>query len=76
MAKVCHITSAHRADDTRIFRPAPQHALPVFKDASRYGETFPNAVRYCASTFFLPMHPYLTEIEQNRVITAVLEALT
>lgn len=56
-----------------IYYPTPQHALPVFKDAPRYGETFPNAVRYCASTFSLPMSPYLTEADQREVIGAVLE---
>lgn len=58
-----------------IYYPTPQHALPVFRDAPRYGEAFPNAVRYCASTFSLPMSPYLTEEDQRSVISAVLEAL-
>lgn len=58
-----------------IYYPTPQHALPVFRDAPLYGETFPNAVSYCARTFSLPMHPYLTEREQDEVIAAVLEAL-
>lgn len=58
-----------------IYYPTPQHALPVFRDAPLYGEEFPNAVSYCARTFSLPMHPYLTEAEQDEVIQAVLEAL-
>ena len=58
-----------------VYYPTPQHALPVFKDAPRYGEVFPNAADYCARTFSLPMHPYLTEDEQQSVIDAVLEAL-
>lgn len=58
-----------------IYYPTPQHALPVFRDAPAYGETFQNAMSYCARTFSLPMHPYLEEAEQREVISAVLEAL-
>lgn len=58
-----------------VYYPTPQHALPVFQNEPRYGETFPNANDYCARTFSLPMHPYLMEQEQQRVIDAVLEAL-
>lgn len=58
-----------------VYYPTPQHALPVFWDEPRYGETFQNAVGYCARTFSLPMHPYLEEAEQRTVIDAVLEVL-
>lgn len=58
-----------------IYYPTPQHALPVFRDEPRYGETFCNAEDYCARTFSLPMHPYLEEQEQESVIHAVLEVL-
>lgn len=58
-----------------VYYPTPQHALPVFKNEPVYGETFKNANDYCARTFSLPMHPYLTAEEQQLVIDAVLEAL-
>ena len=58
-----------------VYYPTPQHALPVFWDEPRYGETFQNADDYCARTFSLPMHPYLEEAEQRTVIDAVLEVL-
>lgn len=58
-----------------IYYPTPQHALPVFRQEPHYGETFVNANDYCARTFSLPMHPYLRETEQQRVIEAVLEVL-
>lgn len=58
-----------------IYYPKPQHALPVFRQEPRYGETFENANDYCARTLSLPMHPYLEEAEQQKVIDAVLEAL-
>lgn len=58
-----------------IYYPKPQHVLPVFKNEPQYGEEFRNANDYCARTFSLPMHPYLTEAEQAKVIAAVLEAV-
>lgn len=58
-----------------VYYPTPQHKLPVFQNEAFYGETFQNALDYCARTFSLPMHPYLTQEEQQRVIDAVLEAL-
>lgn len=58
-----------------VYYPTPQHALPVFQDEPRYGETFRNADDYCARTFSLPMYPYLEETEQRKIIRTVLEAL-
>ena len=58
-----------------IYYPTPQPALPVFKDEPTYGEAFKNANDYCSRTFSLPMHPYLSEEDQQLVIDAVLEAL-
>ena len=70
---VAHLTE--KSIPNMIYYLTPQHALPVFRDAPTYGETFRNANDYCARTFSLPMHPYLTEAEQVTVIRAVLEAL-
>lgn len=58
-----------------IYYPTPQHALPVFSQEPGYGETFANADDYCARTLSLPMHPYLSDEEQQQIIDAVLEAL-
>lgn len=58
-----------------VYYPTPQHALPVFREEPCYGETFKNANDYCARTFSLPMHPYLSEVEQQMVIDVVLEAV-
>jgi len=58
-----------------VYYPTPQHSLPVFKGEPAYGETFRNANDYCARTFSLPMHPYLTEEEQRGIIEAVLGAV-
>lgn len=59
-----------------IYYPKPQHALPVFLNEPRYGETFSCADDYCARTFSLPIHPYLDEVEQREIMEAVLEAVT
>lgn len=56
-----------------VYYPTPQHALPVFRNEPLYGEAFRNASNYCARTFSLPMHPYLEEPEQKKIIEAVLE---
>lgn len=66
---------AEKGIPTMIYYPTPQHALPVFRDAPFYGESFSNAVRYCARTFSLPMSAYLTAEDQQTVINTVLEAL-
>lgn len=68
---IAHLTE--KKIPNMVYYPTPQHALPVFRDEPRYGETFQNANDYCARTFSLPMHPYLTEDEQQTVIDAVLE---
>lgn len=70
---IAHLTE--RGIPNMVYYPTPQHALPVFREEPAYGETFRNAIDYCARTFSLPMHPYLTEAEQAEVIAAVLEAL-
>ncbi len=68
-----HLTA--RGIPNMVYYPKPQHALPVFRDEPSYGETFRSADDYCARTFSLPMHPYLTEAEQDEVIRAVWEAV-
>lgn len=68
---IAHLTE--KKIPNMVYYPTPQHALPVFREEPRYGETFRNANDYCARTFSLPMHPYLTEAEQQTVIDAVLE---
>ncbi|MEG0252337.1 MAG: DegT/DnrJ/EryC1/StrS family aminotransferase [Christensenellaceae bacterium] len=55
-----------------VYYPTPMHRLPVFAQTERYGETFENADAYCAKTFSLPMHPYLKECEQEKIISALL----
>ena len=70
---IAHLTE--KKIPNMVYYPTPQHALPVFQDEPHYSESFANADDYCARTFSLPMHPYLEEAEQRKVIDAVLEAL-
>lgn len=68
---VAHLTE--KKIPNMIYYPTPQHALPVFSEEPAYGEAFANANDYCARTLSLPMHPYLSEEEQQMIIDAVLE---
>ena len=70
---IAHLTE--KKIPNMIYYPTPQHALPVFSSEPGYGERFANADDYCARTLSLPMHPYLSEAEQQTIIDAVLEAL-
>lgn len=70
---IAHLNEKHIPN--MVYYPTPQHALPVFRDEPHYSEQFANANDYCARTFSLPMHPYLTAEEQQEIIDAVLEAL-
>lgn len=70
---IAHLTE--KQIPNMVYYPTPQHCLPVFENEPHYGESYPNALDYCARTFSLPMHPYLTAEEQQTVIDAVLEAL-
>lgn len=66
----------HRLDargiPNMVYYPTPQHRLPVFAGLPCYGERFEQAERYCAQTFSIPMHPYLTPEEQTNIINTVL----
>ena len=70
---IAHLTAKNIPN--MVYYPTPQHLLPVFRDEPHYAECFEHAMDYCARTFSLPMHPYLTVEEQQTVIDAVLEAL-
>lgn len=70
---VAHLTEKNIPN--MIYYPTPQHGLPVFCGEPTFGETYQNANDYCARTLSLPMHPYMSEAEQQQVIDAVLEAL-
>ena len=72
-AIIAHLTKA--GIPNMIYYPTPQHALPVFRREPQYQEAFQTAGDYCARTFSLPMHPYMTDEEQRRIIERTLDAL-
>lgn len=57
---------------TMVYYPYPQHVLNVFKGIPLYEEQFAVANDYCARTLSLPMHPYLEESIQDKIIKAVI----
>ena len=52
---------------TAIHYPKPLHKQPVFQDLGLGRESFPTAERLSAQVLSLPMHPYLTREQQERV---------
>ena len=57
------------------FRPI--HLMNYYQKTSGYREgDFPNAERIGSSTISLPLHPKITQVEQNTVINAVLDTCT
>lgn len=58
-----------------VYYPYPQHVLEVYKGNIYSDVSFVNSVEYCERTFSLPMHPYLTQEEQDLIIKTVLEAI-
>ena len=58
-----------------IYYPVPQHTLKVFAGNPYSTGEYPCADKYCATTFSLPMHPYLTESDQSNIIDTVLDIL-
>ncbi len=62
-----------RGIPSMVYYPAAQHTLKVFAGVNAYGETYENAMDYCARTLSLPMSPYLTPEDQERVIFTLTE---
>ena len=58
---------------TAVHYPVPLHRQPVFADAEHFG--LPEAERAAAEVLSLPMHPFLEEEEQARVVEALAKAL-
>jgi UDP-2-acetamido-2-deoxy-ribo-hexuluronate aminotransferase len=60
---------------TAVYYPKCVHEQPVFAPFGfKYGD-FPESERAAAEVISLPMHPFLTEEEQDRVVSAVIGAL-
>jgi UDP-2-acetamido-2-deoxy-ribo-hexuluronate aminotransferase len=60
---------------TGVYYPKCLHEQPVLANCgARYGD-FPNAEKAALEVISLPMHPFLTEVDQDRIVTALRAAL-
>ena len=57
---------------TAVHYPVPLYRQPAFADLGYQPEAFPNAEEASEQVMSLPMHPYITESEQQAVINALL----
>ncbi|MBF0161520.1 MAG: DegT/DnrJ/EryC1/StrS family aminotransferase [Magnetococcales bacterium] len=60
---------------TAIHYPAPLHRQGVFASLGYPEEAFPVANQAAREVLSLPMHPFLSTTEQDRIIAALLQAL-
>ena len=63
-----------RGIPTAIHYPLALHQQPAYEALSP-GASFPNAERLAREVISLPMHPYLTDAVQDRVVEAVTQVL-
>lgn len=54
-----------------IYYPTPLHLQPIFKDLYYKEGAFPVAEDVCKRIFSIPMHPYLTKFEQEKIVEAM-----
>ena len=55
-----------------VYYPKPLHQMKAFGESA---ERFPNAERYAQCNFGIPFSPYITDEEQDQVVSAVLSAI-
>jgi UDP-2-acetamido-2-deoxy-ribo-hexuluronate aminotransferase len=65
-----------RGIPTAVHYPVPLHLQPVFSNLGQGAGAFPVAEAAAARVISLPMHPYLTEDQQVKVVQALKEAVT
>jgi dTDP-4-amino-4,6-dideoxygalactose transaminase len=59
-----------------IHYPVPLHLQPAFRRYGYRSGDFPNSERVADTVLSLPMHPYLTEPDLERVVTALHQGLS
>jgi UDP-2-acetamido-2-deoxy-ribo-hexuluronate aminotransferase len=64
-----------RGIPTAVHYPVPLHLQPVFADLERGPGSFPVSEEVARRVISLPMHPYLTEEQQVRVVKALKESM-
>ncbi len=50
------------------YYPTPLHLLPVFETVNTYGEDYSITEKYAKNSFGIPFSPYLSDIDQEKVI--------
>jgi dTDP-4-amino-4,6-dideoxygalactose transaminase len=60
---------------TAIYYPKPLHTQTAYRDYPIAGNGLPVSERLSAEVLSLPMHPYLDEAVQDRIVTALRSAL-
>ena len=58
-----------------VYYACPLHRQPAFSDADGAGVHMPVSDRLAAEVFSLPMHPYLGESDQSRIIESIRQAV-
>jgi UDP-2-acetamido-2-deoxy-ribo-hexuluronate aminotransferase len=61
---------------TAVHYPVPLHLQPVFSELGYKPGDFPVSERVCNRVMSLPMHPYLTEDSQDRVVKSLREVIS
>jgi len=61
---------------TAVHYPVPLHQQPVFEHLGCKTGDFPVSEKIASRVISLPMHPYLTEAQQQQVVNAVRESVT
>ena len=61
---------------TAIHYPTPLHLLPAFSHLGYRNGNFPESEKAAREVISLPMHPYLTETDQDRIIAAVRSSIS
>jgi UDP-2-acetamido-2-deoxy-ribo-hexuluronate aminotransferase len=62
-----------RAIPTAVHYPVPLHWQPAYKDICRVVGSLENAERVAGRVLSLPMHPYLDEATQDRIVASLLD---
>lgn len=61
---------------TAIHYPAPLHRQPVFSYLAHKDEDFPVTMRAASEVLSLPMHPFMTKAQQNKVLEVLESSLS